>query len=246
MLQNLTQNKSLLVAASALVVLGLVLILIVGLRGAGANQAALTPTVNVNDIQTAAVGTFASGLTQTAVTEPTATLTETPIPTNTLLVFNTSGTPSNTSLGTAPTVSCYRLAYVRDVTVPDHTAMTAGQTFTKTWEVSNTGGCAWQVGFKFSLIGGDALGGSTLSLTQAVQSGATYQISVPMVAPPNKNGTIIGSWRMSDLNGNFFGDTLTVVIDMGITGTTTVTPTTGASTATATATTAVPTATPTQ
>lgn len=242
MLQNLTQNKSLLVAASALVVLGLVLILIVGLRGASSNQSAPTPTVNISDVQTAAVATFAYGLTQTAVLEPTATLTDTPIPTNTLLTFNAGGTPSSAGLGASPTVSCYRLVYIKDVTVPDHTIMTPGQTFTKTWEVGNTGGCAWQVGFKFSLVGGDALGASTLSLTQSVQSGTNYQISVPMVAPPNRNGTIIGSWRMSDLNGNFFGDTLTVVIDMG-TGTTTVTSTTGASTATATSTTAPPTAT---
>jgi hypothetical protein len=92
--------------------------------------------------------------------------------------------------------------------------MTAGQTFTKTWEVKNAGSCAWDAGFKFAFTGGDAMGGSTFTVPSAVAAGAVTQISVPMTAP-NKTGTIRGNWRMSTAGGQFFGDEVYVQITIG-------------------------------
>ena len=70
------------------------------------------------------------------------------------------------------------------------------------------------------------MGGSTFVLPQAVNAGDQYQISVPMIAPTTA-GDATGTWRMSDTNGTFFGDPLTVVITVtsGPTSTPSVTPT---------------------
>lgn len=181
------------------------------LSACGAGQLESTPTQGLEQIQTEAVSTFSIGLTQTALSQPTATDTFTPVPTITASPTKSLPTlPSPTSA-----ISCYKLSYVKDVTIPDNTSMTPGQSFTKTWLVANTGSCAWDAGFKFAFFGDDAMSGQTVTLSQAVNSGAEYQLTVPMIAPTDKTGTITGSWRMSDANGNFFGDVLTVVIVIG-------------------------------
>jgi hypothetical protein len=101
--------------------------------------------------------------------------------------------------------------------------MNPGQTFTKTWLVQNLGSCNWTAGFKFSLVGGDAMGGATLTLSKPVLSGAQTELSVPMTAPLT-TGTYTGMWRMADPNGSFFGDMLTVVIHIGNPAATATTP----------------------
>ncbi len=144
----------------------IVMIVAVTLAACGGNQAA-TPTISVSDVQTMAVSTFASGLTQTAAAVPTDTPTITPTPANTVVAtfaqLNANGTPE-TAVGD-PTASCYGLVFKSDVTIPDDTNMTPGQQFTKTWLVQNTGSCAWQPGFKWTLVGGNPMGGSTVTLT---------------------------------------------------------------------------------
>ena len=193
------------------------LLLALALSACGASTPEPTPTFTTGQIQTAAVGTFAAGLTQTAFYLPTATLTPSPQPTNTLSatfgVATLSSAPATLPAG--PVTSCNNLVYVSDVTVPDNTPMTPGQSFTKTWRVQNTGSCAWGAGYKFSLIAGDAMGAQALTLTQSVAPGATYELSVPMTAPSAGTGTISATWRMSDAAGAFFGDALTVVIKLG-------------------------------
>jgi hypothetical protein len=111
--------------------------------------------------------------------------------------------------------SCYNLTYVDDVTIPDDTQMTPGQTFTKTWRVNNNGSCAWAPGFKFSLVSGDAMGGQTLTLSQSVGAGATTELSVAMTVPTGKTGTIRGDWRMATDKGEFFGEPIYVQIVVG-------------------------------
>jgi len=218
-----------LVIFNALLIFGLLL------SACGPSEAELTPTVNPDAIRTEAVSTFASSLTQTALAAPTKTSTLTPSPTTTPLAATTlSLTTSTTAVGGAP--SCNNLVYVKDVTIPDNTQMTPGQTFTKTWQVQNAGSCAWAPGFKFSLVGGDAMGGQTLTLSNPVGAGATTELSVAMTAPAGKTGTLQGAWRMADDKGAFFGDQLTVVIVIGGGSAVTNTPGTPASVPTATAT----------
>jgi len=222
-----------------LVLLGVSLLF---LTACGPSAAELTPTVNPNTIRTEAVSTFASSLTQTATARATATITLTPLPTSTLPALSTPLSPLTTAtVGAGTGTTCTRLAYVADVTIPDNTQMTPGQSFTKTWRVQNSGTCEWKAGFRFSLVSGDAMSGQPLTLSQAVAAGATYEISIPMVAPTGRTGTIRGDWRMADDRGAFFGDAIYVQI---VVGGTAMTPTSTTSAATA-APTNTPTYTPT-
>lgn len=206
------------IAASIIILASLLL------SACGSSKPEPTPTLSLEQIQTAAVVTFAAGLTQTALFQPPATLTPTPRPTNTLLpTLPISTQPTSTQGGNV--TPCNNLVYVADVTIPDNTVMTPGQTFTKTWRVQNSGSCAWGPGYKFNFITGDAMGGQTVTLSQTINSGALYEISVPMTAPQSGSGTIKGEWRMSDPNGVFFGAQIWVQITLG--GTATGTATTG-------------------
>lgn len=223
-------------------IVGIQTLMIIGallLSACGATPAELTPTatIDIGEIQTQAVSTFSADLTATAFAAPTPT----PSPTFTPIAL----TPLATSTGgvafgsTAPvvgaTTSCYGLSFVSDVSIPDNTPMTAGQTFTKTWKVSNSGSCAWEAGFKFAFTGGEQMGGTTFTLPAQVAAGAVYDISVPMTAP-NKTGTLRGNWRMQTAGGQSFGDEVYVQIVVGGGGATptntgaapTPTPTTGA------------------
>jgi hypothetical protein len=181
-----------------------------------------TPTVAVEQIQTEAVATFSARLTATALALPTNAPTGTP-------TAAPSGTPEATNTAPATAVatagSCTGLAFVADVTIPDNTTMTPGQQFTKTWRVRNTGSCAWQAGFSLRFIGGEAMGGSSASLGNAVQPGNTADISVAMTAPTTP-GTYRGNWRMTNATGSYFGDEVYVLI---IVGSATATPTGSAS-----------------
>jgi hypothetical protein len=185
------------------------------LSACGAAEPDLTPTLafSADEIRTQAVGTFSSDLTATAFAAPT----NTPVPT-----LTTAPTIAATSTGgvafgqTAPaaTASCYGLSFVSDVSIPDNTPVTAGQAFTKTWKVKNSGSCAWDAGFKFAFTGGDAMGGTTYTVPSSIAAGVVTDISVAMTAP-NKTGTIRGNWRMSTASGQFFGDEVYVQVVIG-------------------------------
>lgn len=197
------------------VVAGIGLLLSLLLSACGSGDSDATPTFSVEMAQTLAVATFSSGQTQTAMAMPTSTSTPTvtpsPSPTITLAVTNTSGAPVGSGVVVQPTSSCYSMAFVSDVTVPDNTAMKPGQTFTKTWRVRNNGSCAWESGFKFNFIGGEAMGGGTLTLDKAVSPGTETELSVAMTAP-NTSGSHRGNWRMANATGTNFGDEVYVVI----------------------------------
>jgi hypothetical protein len=187
----------------------LVGVLITLLFSCGTNSEQQADAIDVNAARTEAVATFASSLTETLIAVPSASPTLTVEPTST----PEDGAPT---LESAPTANpCYNLFYIADVTIPDNTQMKPGEVFTKTWLVQNTGGCAWRPGFTFQHYGGDSMRGSTVTLTEAIQTGSKREISVQLVVPSGQNGLIQSAWRMADESGNFFGDTLSVNILVG-------------------------------
>ena len=225
------------------IALGFSLLFSLLLSACGSRDADATPTFSVEFAQTLAVATFSAGQTQTAIAIPTNTSTPTftpsPSPTITLAVTNTSGAPIGSGVVIQPTSSCYSMAFVSDVTIPDNTNMKPGQTFTKTWRVRNNGTCAWESGFKFNFIGGEAMGGTTLTLDKAVSPGAETELSVAMTAP-SASGSHRGNWRMANAAGTNFGDEVYVIIVVSGSASTTSTAT---STGVATQVPATPTAT---
>ncbi len=219
-----------------LIVVGLCALLIASCGGEA--EATPTNTLSVDEIQALAIETFSAALTQTALAAPS----ETPFPTLTAsatfepFVTSTGGALPLASATTSGGVnSCYRMTFANDVSIPDDTAVTPGQNFTKTWKVLNSGTCAWDAGFKFVFVGGEQMSGVTFTLPSAVPPNATLDISVAMIAP-TKTGKLRGNWRMQTAGGQFFGDEVYVQIVVGgsaVTGTAT---TGSGSTATVTAT----------
>lgn len=167
-------------------------------------------SVDVDAIRTEAVKTHIASLTEVLVVLPTAspTLTVEPSATPTLDVTATLETPAVAN-------PCYKLLYLEDRTIPDLTQMKPNEVFTKTWYVQNNGGCAWAPGFTFVNMGGDPMRGKPLALTESVPAGAKREISIELAVPSGVNGLIQSSWRMTDQDGNFFGDTLSVNIVVG-------------------------------
>jgi len=191
------------------------------LSACGGSDADATPTLSMEQIQTLAVMTYQAQLTQTALAMPTETFT--PLPTETPITIVTFASPGGTSsdaatstpVGSGQSSACYGLTFVDDVTIPDGTQMTPGQSFTKTWKVLNSGSCAWEPGFVWNVVAGEAMGGVAVTLNQTVEPGRQFEFSVPMVAPTDKTGKLKGTWRLADANGNFFGEPPYVEIVIG-------------------------------
>jgi len=197
------------------------------------------PTVDVNAVMTAGVGTFVAGLTQTQAAQPTATATSTPSPTPTPTVSAVnlgSLTPLTTSTqsfvlplstvifsaptvaGTPPTVNpstlgsgCNNLRLISDVTVSAGTVMAPGQEFTKTWKVENNGTCDWVFLYRLVFVSGERMEGVAPNLGKVITPGKWTQLSVGLKAP-SKPGTYTGNWRLGNQAGSVFGSTLTVSI----------------------------------
>jgi hypothetical protein len=210
--------------------------LLIASCGGGEAEATPTNTFTADEIQTIAIETFSAVLTQTALAAPT----ETPFPTLTASAtfepFATSGggvipLVSATTSGGGNT--CYRMTFANDVSIPDNTAMTPGQNFTKTWKVLNSGTCAWDAGFKFAFTGGEQMSGVTYTFASPVAPNGITEISVAMIAP-TKTGTLRGNWRMQTAGGQFFGDEVYVQIVVGGSATTGTATTSSGPTATAT------------
>ncbi|MCB0102927.1 MAG: hypothetical protein H6635_13665 [Anaerolineales bacterium] len=192
---------------SRTILLGLTLLLGIFLFSCANNQTEQTDEVDTDAIRTQAVETFASNLTELAPTP-------TPLPTLTAVLLVTE-TPSNTPEPAPTSNPCYNLLYIADITIDDNTQMKPGETFTKVWEVQNIGGCAWRPGFTFRHVGGEPMRGNTVTIDEAIPTGAKRQLSVEMVVPSGINGVIESAWQMADENGVFFGDTLSVKIIVG-------------------------------
>jgi hypothetical protein len=65
--------------------------------------------------------------------------------------------------------------------------------------------------------------GQTIVFTEPVPAGAKRELSIELVVPSDQNGLLESAWRMTDENGAFFGDTLTVNIQVGTVATPTIT-----------------------
>lgn len=200
----------------------------------------------VNAVYTNAAATVAAqqltlqaGIPSATSTVPTTpTVTFTPLASPTLsggpAVFSTSTLSSGGAVAT-----CDNSVYLSDVTIPDNTAVTPGQSFTKTWRVSNNGTCTWSTAYQIILISGESMSGKATPIGASVGPGQSADISVAMVAP-STTGTIQGTWRLQNDKSQPFGTLLTVVIKVGAAGTTATVTSTGVVAPTATSTSAYP------
>lgn len=182
-------------------------------------EASATPTpteesVSAETIFTAAAMTaFAQIPTATLVPTGTATALPTATLAPTLTPFDTV-TPQNTATKQPSSLTafgCYDAAYGGDVTIPDGTLFDPGDTFTKTWEIKNTGGCAWEADFQLIFSSGDQMSGTNNVINTTVASGAKAEFSVNLIAPDTP-GSYAGYWRLTNAEGTIFGEAVYVII----------------------------------
>src|SRR5919106_856094 len=68
-----------------------------------------------------------------------------------------TASPTSNPMTPSPTPSCRDAAvFVEDVTVPDNTRIEAGEEFTKTWKLQNTGSCTW-ADYTIAFVSGDEM-----------------------------------------------------------------------------------------
>ncbi len=163
----------------------------------------------MDDIYTA-VALTVSGAAASAT--PTSTLASSA--TSTVLPFTSTAVPTATpTSGALYTYAsgCNGAAYVSDVTVADGDEMAPGETFTKTWQLLNTGSCAWSKSYSVVFVGGDDMETSSADLDTAVAVGASGDVSVELTAPEDE-GTFTGYWQLADAAGTLFGEQVYVQI----------------------------------
>jgi hypothetical protein len=144
---------------------------------------------------------------------PTATLT--PMVTNTVAILATPTRAATVS-------SCDNSLFVSDVTIPDNTVMTPGQSFTKTWSIKNAGTCNWTTSYKVAFLSGESMGSTATAITSAVNANHADNISIKLVAPITK-GTYTGYFIMQNAAGKSFGASFYVTIVVSTSATATVT-----------------------
>jgi hypothetical protein len=97
------------------------------------------------------------------------------------------------------------MQFITDVTIPDGTVMTPGQTFTKTWRLRNAGTCTWTTSYATVFSSGNSMNGpTTQALAGTVNPGQTVDISVNLTAP-SAVGDYTGNWKLRDASGILFG-----------------------------------------
>lgn len=151
-----------------------------------------SPLVQTDDINTA----------QTITLEPTRTPTRTITPT----ITQTIGSTITVTLSEDHSASdCNIATLIKDVTVPDGTKFSPGETFEKTWRLKNVGSCTWTTAYAVVFISGEQMNGpDDLNLTGNVAPGETVDVSITMTAP-NSPGEYRGNWKLRSTEGVVFG-----------------------------------------
>ncbi len=111
-----------------------------------------------------------------------------PQPNPTIPPISTSSPPS------------YNASFVSDVTIPDGTYVTPGQSLTKTWRMRNTGTSTWSPGYKLAFVSGEPMG-------------APATVDVPSAVPGQTgDGAHQGYWRLRNPQGTYFGDKVSILV----------------------------------
>lgn len=187
------------------------------------------PTPDAAAIMTQAVQTVQFQLTETARAMPSATPTNTLIPTNTpepptatLAVSPTLATTLLVPSATSPAGTSVpdKMLYVSQNPL-DNTYFTPGQSFVMTWTVKNTGTSIWTTSYQLRFYAGNRLGATDFKLPKEVKPNETVDISVNMTAPLVA-GDYNSTWVLSTPLGYNFGGMYVTIKVAGATATATV------------------------
>ncbi len=192
-------------------------------------KAPAEPTLSPDAIYTAAAQTVAAEVATKEALNPTATMTFTPLPTNTQPVVSTqqpvSGTPGapvTTSAATtaaaplptftqaaaqiAPSAAKYELVSQEPA---DNSTIQPGVGFDAAWVIKNTGTTTWTKEYSLAFFIGERMNpgnkSNVYTFVNEVKPGETIRVAADMAAP-TKAGEYYSWWKLKDDQGQNFGD----------------------------------------
>lgn len=166
------------------------------------------PTSEHLDLMKTSVFLVTEAARQTQTAQPSST----PEPTATAEIFPTQiptieRTPTPEPSPTVDARDCNRASPGEpfDITIPDDTAVYAGEEFVKTWRLVNSGSCKWTRLYKLVFFSQNPMGAHQENFLPAeVLPGQAIDLSVTFFAP-TAPGSYQSNWLLQDADGNLFG-----------------------------------------
>ena len=116
--------------------------------------------------------------------------------------------PMRVEVVVLPSAEFNDAAFVADVIV-----LQAGQTFTKTWRIQNSGQTRWGDGYVLAFIGGDPMGAPGAVPVASTKWLLQTDVSAKLTAPA-KAGLYKSEWQMRSPDGEFFGPVFEAQIEV--------------------------------
>jgi hypothetical protein len=134
----------------------------------------------------------------------------TPLPPTATLAPGATLTPDAVLTATAAgtEVPCNRAAFVQDVTIPDNSTILPNSSFTKKWQLKNTGSCTWNNTYSVVFAGkGISMNGPAATAiipNGEVKPGEVVTVSV-LLRAPGETGDYEGYWMLRSGDNKTFG-----------------------------------------
>ena len=133
-------------------------------------------------------------------------------------------TPTTTMIPTATEELCENDAvFIADLTIPDFSEVMPGESLGKSWQIRNTGSCAWGTGYYVVFREGHAMTERLQHALYPARPETNAVVQIDMTAP-NTPGDYQGFWRLYDPNGKVFGHKLFIKIKVTSVSTTSTAP----------------------
>ncbi len=166
---------------------------------------AATPTADPAEIRTQVAGTVQAGLTQTAAAKPTSTPTNTPEPTATPTLTTPTSNVTNTPAVTTTATKQAAPDLAEVIGVSASATFSAGQDFSVTWTVKNTGNNTWKANYLVRCYTtAYCFNGQTISFGKEVKPGETIDLTIQLKAPSTA-GDHNTLWVLTNADGTNFG-----------------------------------------
>ena len=178
-----------------------------GTRQPAATELPATP--NMEQLMQTSIFEVTQAAVQTEAALPTATVTPLPTATNTPLptvIATIARTPTTVVTATSE-AACNRagMGTPFDLTIPDGTQIVAGEKFTKTWRLVNSGSCKWTRLYKLVFYSQNPMGATYEHyLPGEVLPGYAIDLSVEFTAP-TQLGIYRSNWMLQAPDGTLFG-----------------------------------------
>lgn len=105
-----------------------------------------------------------------------------------------------------PERSCTnQLDFVDDLSIPDGTRVSPGQTLPKRWLIENSGTCDWDSTYSLRLVSGNALSAPEQQALYPARQGSRVTLQITFTAP-SRPGNYATTWQAFDPSGQRFGD----------------------------------------